>query len=91
MTCLGCGGVVCPVCEDRAKAIIEHSHWPLETSISRAALDEVESAIRIRLHDFAKMEAFVRSELENLANVIRSHLQHDYGFPVATTDEDWLS
>lgn len=72
MTCLGCGGVVCQVCEDRARKVIEMSHWPLETSISRAALAEVETAIR--LHNLAP--AAIDAELINLANIIRAHLQH---------------
>lgn len=86
MTCLGCGGVACQVCEDRARKVIEQSHWPLETSVSRAALEHIALLIR----EFQR-EPSVRAELDNLHSLIRAHLQH-HPVPTFSTDEDssWL-
>lgn len=86
MTCLGCGGVVCQVCEDKSNALTKLSHWPLEVSVSRAALAEIETAIR--LHNLAP--AAIDAELMNVANIIRAHLQHA-PTPAVPTDEDWLA
>lgn len=76
MTCLGCGGVVCQVCEDRARKVIEMSHWPLETSISRAALAVLEQLIRQDFLGTEPHDTAVSMELANVANIIRAHLQH---------------
>jgi hypothetical protein len=92
VTCLGCGGITCQVCEDKSNALTRLSHWPLEVSISRAALVDVQSAIGHYLANYGiNMPAATIGELENLANIIRAHLQHEPA-PVVKTEEDssWL-
>jgi hypothetical protein len=81
--CLGCGntylGAYCLECEARATHLIQTSHWPLETSLSPTALEEVENAIRYYMADTGRGKLKKDStyiELSNLANNIRSHLQH---------------
>lgn len=77
MTCLGCGGVVCQVCEDKSNALTRLSHWPLEVSVSRAALLEVEALVRAGLQDNVGYADNTYAELQNIANIIRAHLQHE--------------
>lgn len=92
MTCLGCGGIVCQVCEDKSNALTKLSHWPLEVSVSRAALAEIETAIRER--DVPWATAALDAELENLANIIRAHLQHPAAPALpgrSEVEEDWLA
>jgi len=82
--CLGCGntflGAYCPQCEAAAGLLIQTSHWPLETSLSPAALSVVENGVRIMLERApwgnSPAEQRVKNELHNLAANIRSHLQH---------------
>lgn len=82
--CLGCGnpyiGAFCPECEIAAGVLIQSSHWPLETSLSPAALSAVETGVRIMLERApwgdTEAERAVQGELHNLASNIRSHLQH---------------
>jgi hypothetical protein len=85
-TCLGCGGQTytngdCPKCDDCAARLIASSHWPLEVSLSLAALVEVEEAIGIHVEDIETQKFFEERpslliELQNLRNNIRSHFQH---------------
>ena len=76
--CLGCGRPVtgaCTSCEAAARNVLEvEKHWPLETSITPAALAHVEAALTRYLEREAPGAS--RAELENLENLIRSHLQH---------------
>ena len=65
MICLGCGDRC--KCTDPAQFLV----WPLETSISRAGLADIEKAIRFYL---LKKGSWVDAELENTANIIRNHL-----------------
>lgn len=94
MTCLGCAGVVCQVCEDKSNALTKLSHWPLEVSVSPAALIEIEAAIRA--HDAPMAPAALDTELMNVANIIRAHLQHVLraaaakAAPVAPAPDEWL-
>lgn len=91
MTCLGCGGITCQVCEDKSNALTTLSHWPLEVSVSRAALIAVEEGIRMVLpRGYPNTSPELDAELNNLANIIRAHLQHAPA-PTVSTDEDWLA
>lgn len=65
MICLGCG--------DRCKCTDPATFptWPLETSISREGLTDIEKAIRFYL---LKKDSRYDAELENTANIIRNHL-----------------
>jgi hypothetical protein len=77
--CLGCGntylGAYCLECEALAAGLIQTSHWPLETSLSPAALSAIETGVRIMLERLP-YEGQTSNELHNLANNIRAHLQH---------------
>lgn len=52
------------------------SHWPLEVSVSRAALVVIEELVRVDYLGTEPSSTPIAVELENLANIIRSHLQH---------------
>lgn len=57
----------------------EAVHWPLDFTLSPAALAEVECAVRTYLDDTGRgalKRGKVHNELVNLANAIRSLLQH---------------
>lgn len=90
MTCLGCGGITCQVCEDKSNALTALSHWPLEVSVSRAALVVIEELVRVDYLGSEPGGSPIAMELENLANIIRAHLQHKPA-PIVSTDEDWLA
>lgn len=97
VTCLGCGGVVCQVCEDKSNAFTEqYKYWPLEVSVSRAALEEVQTAVDLYINEIELSGYFgerpqLHDELTNLVNVIRAHLQHP-STPTNSPGEDssWL-
>jgi hypothetical protein len=80
--CLGCGCKCefdyCVECDKKTEKLIAFSHWPLEIGLSPAALKEVELGVRARLAISAwdLDVADVCTELTNLANIIRAHLQH---------------
>lgn len=99
--CLGCGqpyptAAYCPDCERKAVRVIEQSHWPLETSLSLAALMVIETAVRSLIPANYEATPELDTELENLANVIRAHLQHVLRAPIAKpapvtpAPDDWL-
>lgn len=93
--CLGCGksyDPLCADCEAAAAKIIAASHWPMETSLTPAALAHVESAVRERLVN-DRVPRALHTELHNLVANIRAHLQHVVGNarPAEPTDEDLLS
>lgn len=82
---------MCQVCEDRARKIIEQSHWPLETSVSRAALVVLERVTRAVVPTcYPESSPALNAELENLANIIRAHLQH-HPVKIVPIEEDWLA
>ena len=58
--------------------IREHIYWPLELSLSPAALHAVEMAVRahLSLSRGGPMSERTQNELALLANTIRAHLQH---------------
>jgi hypothetical protein len=85
--CLGCHGPTesngdCPRCDERAAALIQSSHWPLEVSVSPRALAAIEIGIQMMLDmapshpAIATANGRVQTELSNVAANIRSHLQH---------------
>lgn len=76
IACLGCSrshivGLPCATCQAIADEIAERSHWPLEASLTPRVLAQVEQAIRHHIVDTGD-----NTELYNLANTIRAHLQH---------------
>jgi hypothetical protein len=73
MMCLGCGQA-CD-CAEPAKYPI----WPLETTLSREGLEDIEEAI----HEY--MQEHHTAELENTANIIHNWLQRQ---PI--TEDDLL-
>lgn len=57
--------------------IQEATHWPLECSLTPAALAVVEVAVREHLKLYPMThKPRVANELTNLTSVIRAHLQH---------------
>lgn len=103
-SCLGCGtiyaeGADCEVCYARlARCLDVFGHWPMECSVSAAALHHIESAIREYLdNDRTKGvdPVEVETELTTVANQIRAYLQHVAAglnaFKPDITDEELLS
>jgi hypothetical protein len=91
MICIGCGTkhlseLDCPVCYARlARCLDVFKHWPLETSLTPAALEHVQAAIELyldsdemRLSRYTRKASYqeVENELTNLAAIIRAYLQH---------------
>lgn len=106
VVCLGCGALHessadCEVCYARLVRCLEvFVHWPLEVSISPAALAEVELAIRNHLNREGGLSSRVEAELSNMVNIMRSYLQQvaaglkaykDPPRKAEPTDEDLLS
>ena len=79
--CLGCGSQceqqhTCPGCYARLVRCIDvFGYWPMEVSLSPAALLHVETAIRDYLTS-VDLTGQPRQELANAANLIRAFLQH---------------
>lgn len=101
--CLGCGtehlvGADCEVCYARLRRCLDKfKHWPMETSITPAALVHVERAVReyIAKEGIQFGDGQHAIELMNLANGIRAYLQHVVAgrdaFTLEPTDEELLA
>lgn len=80
VVCLGCGGLypegaTCAPCDEKARALYQH-HWPLETSISPAAMAHLSAATRLYLREhMVPSVGGAYGELENLANTLDAFLQ----------------
>lgn len=89
--CLGCGerydGGECEPCYVKFKELAVTSHWPMETSVSLAALEVIGEAIDNELHGFEVSGYYeerpkLHTELSNLVSYIRAHIQHARQKPV---------
>jgi hypothetical protein len=100
--CLGCGTEYvgdCEACYQRlSRCLNVFAHWPMETSMTPAALAHVEAAIREYLdNDRAQgvEPKVVEAELVLCASHIRAYLQHVAAglrvFKHEPTDEELLS
>lgn len=101
--CLGCGGehaaeMECMTCHQRLMRCLDvFKHWPLETSLSPAALLAVGEAIANWLiyEQDGNPQSRVVGELESLQAHINAYLQHVIGgreaFKLEPTDEELLS
>lgn len=102
-SCLGCGtqhfdGADCEVCFARlSRCLNVFGHWPMETSLTPAALVEVQEALQQYLSNFdiGPLPQNVETELNGLVSNIRSYLQHVAAgmgaYSDEPTDEELLS
>lgn len=102
MKCLGCGEHTdsddCETCFARlARCLDQFGHWPMETSISPAALEEIRYAIDwwVDSGPSSQIHGKLEDELRNISILIRSHLQHVASglkaYQHEPTDEELLS
>ena len=85
--CIGCGqdydGQDCLRCSAAISgALLKYEHWPLEATLTAAALTHVELAFREYLDRHPEVIHPARTELLNIANTVRAYFQH--------TNEVWL-